>query len=381
MIKIPDGWKQCKLGKLFERRSEKGISGLPIISVTINNGIVLRDSLNRKMETNLNDEDHLLVKKNDIAYNMMRMWQGASGRADFDCIVSPAYIVLNPSEDIDPEYAAIWFKSARMIYLFWAYSYGLTNDRLRLYYKDLSMIPVFLPGLPKQKAIAEMISLWDEAIAKTQALIAAKEKQFKWLLKTLISDQVVKPGWKKVKLGDLFIERNEKNNSDLPLLSITRKDGLILQTQTNKKDNSNKDKSKYLRICPNDIGYNTMRMWQGISGVSQLYGIVSPAYTICIPNNKIFPTFIGYLFKTPLMIHNFYKYSQGLTSDTWNLKFHNFKEIETSIPSLDEQVEIACLLNDAKSELSIMQEILFDYEKQKRNLMKELFLGKWRIRN
>ena len=61
---------------------------------------------------------------------------------------------------------------------------------------------VILPSLPEQKAIASLLETWDTAIEKTEALIAAKEKQFKWLLKTLISDQQNNPEWRKVKLED-----------------------------------------------------------------------------------------------------------------------------------------------------------------------------------
>ena len=53
-----------------------------------------------------------------------------------------------------------------------------------------------------QKAIASLLEKWDTAIEKTEALIEAKEKRFKWLLKTLISDQQDNPEWQKVKLKD-----------------------------------------------------------------------------------------------------------------------------------------------------------------------------------
>lgn len=89
--------------------------------------------------------------------------------------------------------------------------------------------------------------------------------------------------WKTDPLGNLFIERNEKGFSDLPLLSLTEKDGIIPQKETNRKDNSSADKSKYLRICRGDIAYNTMRMWEGRSAYVDIEGVVSPAYTICQP--------------------------------------------------------------------------------------------------
>ncbi len=83
------------LGNYFRVCKEKGKPGLPTLSVTMNDGLVDRSDLDRKMETNLSPEQHLSVLEGDIAYNMMRMWQGAFGRADKDGIVSPAYVVVN----------------------------------------------------------------------------------------------------------------------------------------------------------------------------------------------------------------------------------------------------------------------------------------------
>ena len=93
------------------------------------------------------------MRKGDLAYNMMRMWQGASGLAGQDGMVSPAYVVVTPSDTVDPTFASYWFKSARMIHLFWAYSYGIAGDRLRLYYKDFARIPVTLP--PKSDQVTD----------------------------------------------------------------------------------------------------------------------------------------------------------------------------------------------------------------------------------
>src|SRR5437870_8869401 len=98
----PEGWQVTKLGSVFTSRREQGYSGLPTLSVTLNRGLVMRESLERKTETNLSPEEHLLVLKGDIAYNMMRMWQGASGLAHCDGLVSPAYVVVRPTEHIDP---------------------------------------------------------------------------------------------------------------------------------------------------------------------------------------------------------------------------------------------------------------------------------------
>lgn len=137
---------------------------MPTLSVTLNRGLVNRDDMERKTETTLDADEHLLVREGDIAYNMMRMWQGAFGRASSEGIVSPAYVVLRPSEAAESGYFEYAFRRARSIYLFWAYSYGLTNDRLRLYGDDFLRIPFSAPSPTEQRKIAEFLTAVDGRI-------------------------------------------------------------------------------------------------------------------------------------------------------------------------------------------------------------------------
>jgi type I restriction enzyme S subunit len=129
------------------------------MSVTMNDSLVLRDDLDRRTESALRPDQHLLVRKGDIAYNMMRMWQGACGLATADGIVSPAYVVLAPKSGIDSRFAYHWFKSTRMIHLFWAYSHGLTEDRLRLYFDEFAEIPAMPPALDQQLRIVAVLGI------------------------------------------------------------------------------------------------------------------------------------------------------------------------------------------------------------------------------
>ena len=138
---------------------------------------------------------------------MMRMWQGASGSAKQDGVVSPAYVVVTPSDAIDPTFASYWFKSARMIHLFWAYSYGITGDRLRLYYKDFAKIPVTVPPKSDQIRIGKMLAAADRAIARTEDLIAAKRRLKKGLAQRLTIGKLrfsdFRESWTRRSLGSM----------------------------------------------------------------------------------------------------------------------------------------------------------------------------------
>jgi type I restriction enzyme, S subunit len=166
--------RRPRLGDYFENRQEPGREGLPTLSVTMNDGLILRDEIERRTETTLLPDQHLLVRRGDIAYNMMRMWQGACGLAESDGLVSPAYVVLTPKAGIDSRFAYHWFKSGRMTYLLWAYSHGLTEDRLRLYFDDFAEIPIAPPPLEQQRRIVAVLDTWDRAIDQIERLIAAR---------------------------------------------------------------------------------------------------------------------------------------------------------------------------------------------------------------
>jgi type I restriction enzyme S subunit len=167
-------FKVRSLGELFAERKESGKAGLPTLSVTMHDGMVDREEHGRRVASELTPEEHLLARKHDIAYNMMRMWQGVSGLAPYDGLVSPAYVVLKPMRDIDPLFASYLFKLPETIRLFHRYSQGLTNDRLRLYYDQFAEIRVPIPtDVAEQKRIARLLSTFDQHIEQSETLITA----------------------------------------------------------------------------------------------------------------------------------------------------------------------------------------------------------------
>ena len=207
---LPEGWRQCRMGDLFESRRERGRPGLPLLSVTMNDGLVDRDDLDRKQDSALTPQEHLLVKPGDIAYNMMRMWQGAYGLAETEGLVSPAYVVLKAKPKVDPAYFAQLLRTPRMLYLLWAYSYGITDDRLRLYFDDFASIPVAIPNLDIQQSIARNLGLWDLATSVLSKLSANARLEKRALLRRLLPTpaQVAAGGgrmssWKLIRLGDV----------------------------------------------------------------------------------------------------------------------------------------------------------------------------------
>jgi type I restriction enzyme S subunit len=178
-------WEEKKAGSLFSQRKEKGQTGLPIYSVTINDGMVLRSTFDRNFYDIEDPTGNKKAHKNDIAYNMMRMWQGACGVAPEDCMVSPAYVVLKPKKGTCPAFFDVLLKRPAILHLLMAYSRGLTLDRLRLYFGDFASIPLLVPAEPEQQRIADCLSALDTRIAAQAAKIDALKQHKRGLMQQL----------------------------------------------------------------------------------------------------------------------------------------------------------------------------------------------------
>ena len=305
---------------------------------------------------------------------------GSAAICTTDIATNQGFKNIIPNKETNSEwlYYMIIYSKSRLVRL------GCGSTFLEVSKKDFSRFKIPFPPLPEQEKIAEILSTWDKAIEKQTQLIEKLELRKKSLMQQLLTGKKRLPGftgeWEKVKLGEIFSERNEINKETLPLLSITAERGVILQSESDKRDISNEDKSKYKRICPNDIGYNTMRMWQGRCALSKLEGIVSPAYTIVIPNDNINPYYMEMLFKQPYMIYNFWTHSQGLVNDTLNCKFPDFSQVKVHIPSLQEQTAIANILLSCDEEIRLAQDKLAAMKEQKKGLMQVLLTGKRRVK-
>jgi len=249
--------------------------------------------------------------------------------------------------------------------------------------KDYKKLKLPLPTIFEQRSIAHVLGLMDSVINQNNLLIAQKELRKKWLMQNLLTGKKRLKGfegvWKEYHLGEMFKERNETKYFELPLLSVGAS-GIYPQADSIKKDTSNEDKSKYRRICPGDIGYNTMRMWQGRSALSSLEGIVSPAYTIVTPKKNADSVFFSFLFKTSKLTNLFWRNSQGLVDDTLNCKFKDFAIVRVDLPEMkEEQSAIAQVLQAADKELQLLKAKTDKLRDQKKGMMQVLLTGKKRL--
>ena len=179
--------------------------------------------------------------------------------------------------------------------------------------------------------------------------------------------------WEQRKLEDFFTERNERSGNG-EMISVTIGSGIKKFDELNRFDKKPDDLSKYKRVEVGDIAYNSMRMWQGASGYSPYSGILSPAYTVITPKNGVSSRFFAYVLKQPKMIHQFEINSQGLTKDTWNLKFPAFAPIEVVAPlQLVEQEKVSELLLQLDNLITLHQRKYDKLVAVKKALLEKMF--------
>ncbi|ALR05173.1 restriction endonuclease subunit S [Xylella fastidiosa] len=192
--KLPEGWQVLRNGRLFGHRVETGFPDLPILEVSLRTGVRVRDMENLKRKQVMSQkEKYKRATKGDIAYNMMRMWQGAVGPAPVDGLVSPAYAVVKPYAEANSTYYSYLFRTAAYMQEVNKYSRGIVADRNMLYWESFKQMPSLVPPRPEQDQIAAYLRAQDAHIAR---FIKAKRDLIKLLTeqKLRIIDHAVTRG-------------------------------------------------------------------------------------------------------------------------------------------------------------------------------------------
>lgn len=257
------------------------------------------------------------------------------------------------------------------------------STRFNVSQEILKSIIILQPTFSEQVEISSFFSVLDHLITlQKQKLGLLKETKKSLLQKMFPREGANVPEirfagftdvWEQIKMKDCFTERSERS-AEGELISVTINSGVVKTSDLDRKDNSSLDKSKYKVVKVGDIAYNSMRMWQGASGFSPYDGILSPAYTVITPKENNNPKFFAYNFKRHEMIWTFQINSQGLTSDTWNLKFPALSSIKIAVPSYEEQTKIALFFERVDYQLALHQRELNALKNLKKSLLHQMFV-------
>jgi len=185
----------------------------------------------------------------------------------------------------------------------------------------------------------------------------------------------------------LFTERVEPGKEGLPLLTVSIRSG-VSSGELSEDDNLRgrvkiEDQTKYSLVQPSDIVYNMMRAWQGAIGAVKTTGMVSPAYTVAIPDPRIRPKYFEYLYRTPLFIHQMDRHSKGITDFRKRLYWQEFKQMLTLVPPLDEQDHIVHYIDQESTRIdraiSLFQGQIERLKEYRATLIDSAVTGKIRV--
>ncbi|RLJ19613.1 restriction endonuclease subunit S [bacterium endosymbiont of Escarpia laminata] len=162
---VPEGWAIMRLALLFSESSNRASTPeeleYPILSVSIHHGISDKElnesELDRKVSRSEDKSLYKVVIGNDLAYNMMRAWQGGFGASKLNGLISPAYVVCKPKTNINTSYFELTLRSPNAVTELKRYSRGITDFRLRLYWEELRCICFPVPPVEEVDRILEYI--------------------------------------------------------------------------------------------------------------------------------------------------------------------------------------------------------------------------------
>lgn len=249
--------------------------------------------------------------------------------------------------------------------------------------KELKQFSFPLPPLPEQQKIAEILSTWDKAIQETDTIIKKLEDRNKGLANKLFEEN----NWQVKKLSDLFERITDKNKEgNTTVTTISARHGFIRQEDFFNKTVASKDLSNYYLINKGDFCYNKSYSkdydWGVIKRLNNFEKAVVTTLYICFrfKDDSQNSDFWELYFENKILDKGLSKVAQegGRAHGLLNVTSGDFFGIKVKVPSLEEQNEIADILNTANQEVKQYQQKLETLKLQKKGLMQQLLTGKVR---
>ena len=367
---------------MFKEYSEKNHTELPALTIIQGGGTVKREESDRNLmydESNLSN--YKMVRKDDFIVHL-RSFEGGLEKSLLDGIISPAYHTFH-SDVADSRFYYPYFRSHEFIkHKLVPHVYGIRDGR-SIDIAGMKTIEIPYTSIEEQRKIGDYLESLDHLITLHQRKCDDTKKLKKYMLQKMFPKNGEKfpkirfkgftEAWEQRKLGEVLKERTERAKGDEELLSVTIANGVIRQIDSEKRNTASEDRSNYKIVKKGDVPYNSMRMWQGAVGNSKYNGIVSPAYTILTPTSEANGKFFMELFKKKSTLQIFQRWSQGLTSDTWNLKYPILSSIQFAIPSVEEQEKIAEYFSSLDHLITLHQRKCDTLKELKKYMLQNMF--------
>ena len=297
-------------------------------------------------------------------------------------MVSPAYKTYDIS-GCSIDLMAQWIKSdAAKRFFYNATTVGASVCRRNVEWDTLYGQSLFLPSLPEQEKIANLLTLLSNRIEKQRQLIIALKKYKRGAMQ-LIFRQFSQDGWTTVKLGTIFkkISRRNTNGSIKNVITNSAEYGLIPQGDFFDKDIAiDGNTSNYYVIDEGDFVYNPRKSNTAPYGPFNRYtlkekGIISPLYTCLVLQADINPTYLAWYFKSDAWYRYIYDNgSQGVRHDRVSMTDDLLMGIPVSFPVISKQEKIAEFLDAIEYRQSTAQSEYDMMVKLRNGFMQQLFI-------
>jgi type I restriction enzyme S subunit len=405
--KIPDHWKIEKVKYHFN--NHKTIVGVNSINyerlaLTLN-GVVKRNKDDDEGLQPENFDTYQVLKKGELVFKLIDLQNISTSRvglSHFEGIVSPAYIILSSSGDICPEFAEKYFLSMWNNQIF---NYlGDSGVRSSLNASDLLNVPIVFPNIEEQKKISQFLSKeYDKINNLKKNLLEQIEKLDKYK-KSLITEKVSKGLMKNVEYKDSNIPWVGSIPSDwevlkgkyfLKLLSKPTKendeiitcfrDGTVTLRSNRREEGFTIAEKEigYQGIDKGDLVVHGMDGFAGAIGISDSRGKASPVLNVLDTfYNK---NYIMYYLRSMAYNNVFTALSTGIRVRSCDLRWNKLAELLYTIPSKNEQDEIANFLNEKTSQIDeiikIKKEEIEKLDNYKKSITFEYVTGKKEVPN
>ena len=259
---------------------------------------------------------------------------------------------------------------------------------------DLSKIHFYICGIEEQKRIADFLSLLDERIATQNKIIEDLKKLKSAIIEALFcAPKESMPAkrlssyskeWKLVKLSDICHRVQTKNigRQCSQVLTIAAQYGLVNQEDFFNKTVASENLEAYYLLQKGDFAYNKSYSgdyaWGAIKRLERYeHGVLSPLYICFRPDTtKVDADYLTYYFESK-------KWHKGIADiagegarnhGLLNISVIDFFNTIHRIPDLDEQKNIAQVINSLSSKLSCEQHIMQSLTTQRNYLLHEMFI-------
>ena len=158
--------------------------------------------------------------------------------------------------------------------------------------------------------------------------------------------------WETLKIKYAFKERVEKGYPEEPLLAATQNHGVIPKSLYETRTVTAQKDLHLLKLVRIGDFVISLRSFQGGIEYAYYQGIISPAYTVMIPNSpKLNPQFFKYLAKSKAMIKLLQTCVTGIREGQ-NIDYETLKRNSIPIPSLVEQEQIVRYLDSMTAKIN-----------------------------